>query len=76
MTTQVAFSAAEAQKRFESLPADIQEAIYSAEMSKAIQTIAQKNHLHIDQMTNLEAEASFVMLMLELKLCMNLISQL
>ncbi len=52
----------EVQKRLESLPADIQALVYSADMDGVIQKVGTKNQLHIDQLALLEAEVGEVML--------------
>ena len=50
------------QKRIESLPEPAADFIYSTEMGALAKQIADKHHLHIDQMSLLEAEAGELML--------------
>lgn len=56
------YSPEEAGKRFESLPQDIKDAIYSAEMDQALTAVGEKFHLHFDQLSILEGEITGVML--------------
>ncbi len=51
----------EIQKKFETLPADIQAAVYSADMLNLIQTVGKNHQLHLDQLETLEAETADVM---------------
>jgi hypothetical protein len=62
MATQKHYSADEAQRRFEKLPLEIQDLLYSYEMILAIKEVGHKNGLHIDQVGLLQAETSAVML--------------
>jgi hypothetical protein len=55
-------SAEEAKKRFDSLPQEIKNVLYSPEMAFAIQQVGQKNHLHLDQIDFLNTETAQVML--------------
>lgn len=50
------------QARFAELPEDLQKAIQSSDLSKKVQTIAQKYQLHIDQSGSLEDEILMAML--------------
>jgi len=56
------YSTDEAKKRYESLPSEIKNLIYSPEMSFTVQQIGQKNKLHIDQIDSLNTEIGQVML--------------
>lgn len=62
MSTKRNFSAEEAKQRFDSLPQNIKEAIYSAEMEEALSSVGNKYRLHIDQLSILEAEVSAMLL--------------
>lgn len=55
-------SAEDARKRYQSLPPEIKELLYSPEMSFAVQQIGKKNRLHIDQVDALNTEVGQVML--------------
>lgn len=55
-------TAEEIQKKIETLPPDIQALVYSADMHKTLIDIANKHHLHIDQVGKLETEAAAVMI--------------
>ncbi len=50
------------QARLAELPADVRQAIQSADFAKTIQTIGAKHKLHIDQMSAIEDEVYLVML--------------
>src|SRR6185503_2370297 len=52
----------ETKKRFDSLPPEIKNLLYSFEMTSAITKIGEKYGLHIDQMELLNAETAQVML--------------
>lgn len=52
----------EIEQKFDSLPEGVRKYIHSFEMDVAVQKIAQKNNLHIDQMGLLEAEIVDVVL--------------
>lgn len=56
------YSAEEAQKRAEKLPAAAKEMLYSPEMGRIIRSVGQKHQLHIDQMDLLSTEAGQVIL--------------
>jgi hypothetical protein len=60
--TQEIYSQEEAQKRFAALPKDVQDFMDSPEMLNLVKGIAEKNHLHIDQLGLLEAEVSATMM--------------
>jgi hypothetical protein len=62
MSTQRIFTAAEAQKKYETLPSEIKNLLYSKELTSTIQRIGEKNKLHFDQMGILEVEVSNVLL--------------
>ena len=62
MALQNTFSDEEVQQKIDSLPADIQQLLYSSEMNTAIQQIGAARHLHVDQIGLLSALASNVML--------------
>ena len=62
MTTKRNFTAEEAQKKFDALPAEIKNLLYSSDMTSAIQKVGEKNKLHYDQMGVLEIETNNVML--------------
>lgn len=51
------YSEDEVKKRMEALPEAASDFLYSAEMGAIVKEIADKHHLHIDQMSLLEAEA-------------------
>ncbi len=51
----------EIKNRFDTLPADIQSLVYSADMLNLLQTVGQKYKLHIDQLDALEAETADAM---------------
>lgn len=55
-------SAEEAKRRFDTLPPEIKEILYSPEMAFAVQQVGQKNHLHIDQIDFLNTETGQVLL--------------
>jgi hypothetical protein len=55
-------SAEEARKKYEALPPEVKNLLYSPEMSFTIQQIGQKNGLHIDQIDSLNTEVGQVML--------------
>src|SRR5438105_8916812 len=52
----------EVEKRIESLPEAAGDYLYSAEMAQEVKQISDKNHLHIDQMSLLEAEVGELIL--------------
>ena len=56
------YSVEEAEKRFKSLPSDIQQLLYSTDMNKILVDIGSKYKLHIDQIGKLEEETGSVML--------------
>lgn len=56
------YSAEEARKRYDSLPLEVKNLLYSPGMSFTIQEIGQKNSLHIDQIDILNTEVGQVML--------------
>jgi hypothetical protein len=56
------YSSEEARKRYDSLPEEVKNLLYSPEMSFIIQQIGQKNRLHIDQIDALNTEVGQVML--------------
>jgi hypothetical protein len=62
MSTQRSFTAEEVQKKFDSLPAEVQDIVYSNELTLAIQSAGEKNKLHYDQMGRLEMETRNVLL--------------
>jgi hypothetical protein len=62
MATQRTFTAEETQKKFDSLPLEVKELLYSAELTSIIQKAGEKNKLHFDQMGRLEMETTNVLL--------------
>ena len=62
MATQRTFTVEEVQKKFDSLPAEVKNLLYSTEMTLAIQKAGEKNKLHFDQMGRLEMETTNVLL--------------
>ena len=62
MTTQRTFTAGEAQKKYEALPEEVKDILYSPELTAIIQKVGEKNKLHYDQMGRLEMETRNVML--------------
>ncbi len=56
------YTPAQLQDRFETLPDDVKKALASAEIGNALERIAQKHSLHIDQMGELNAQTTFIML--------------
>lgn len=53
------FTPEEVERRFQALPQDVQQAIYSANTNSALLAIGQKHQLHIDQLSTLEAQILF-----------------
>ncbi len=62
MATQRTFTTEEAQKKMAALPPEVQDILYSDEMSNTIQKVGEKNKLHYDQMGRLEMETTNVLL--------------
>lgn len=62
MATQKSFTPLEAEERFEKLPSEVKELLYSPQMRIIIKKIGDKNQLHIDQLGLLEAETGAAML--------------
>lgn len=56
------YSPEEVSKKFESLPPEIKNLLYSFEMTSVIAKVGEKNGLHIDQMDMLNTEAGYVMM--------------
>lgn len=56
------YSQEETKKKFEALPREIQNLLYSFEMTSIITKIGEKHGLHVDQMDSLNSEAAQVML--------------
>ena len=56
------YSGEEAQKRFQNLPSEVKELLYSPEMSFTMQEVGRKNALHLDQIDSLNTETGQVML--------------
>lgn len=51
----------EIQKKFDSLPPDVKDLVYGADMLSVIQKVGERYKLHIDQLTTLEAETADVL---------------
>ena len=62
MASQKIYSFEETQKRYETLPQEIKNLLYSVDMISILKKVGDKNQLHIDQLGLLEAETSAVML--------------
>jgi hypothetical protein len=60
--TQRTFTADEVQKKFNALPEEIQDMLYSTDFTTIIQKVGEKNKLHYDQMGRLEMETRNVLL--------------
>ncbi|MDP4020830.1 MAG: hypothetical protein Q8P58_02210 [Candidatus Adlerbacteria bacterium] len=58
----VDYSPEEARKRFQALPPEVKELLYSPEMTFTMQEVGKKNGLHIDQIDALNTETGEVML--------------
>lgn len=56
------YSSEEAKKKYDSLPNEVKNLLYSPEMSFVVQQVGQKNKLHIDQIDILNTETGQVML--------------
>lgn len=56
------YSPEEVSKKFESLPPEIKNLLYSFEMTSVIAKVGENNGLHIDQMDVLNTEAGYVMM--------------
>jgi hypothetical protein len=60
--TQRIYTPEEAQKKFEALPREVKDAIYSSETLTSTRMIGEKHQLHLDQMGILQAEISAVLM--------------